>query len=171
MGKLPSPIPGNVYRYVETRIRHRSAYLARALESLSEAEQDAGAIGSPGAEKVGSGGGGSDRVSAAALRISDARDRVVKCQAWIRVYQLTMEAFQGTDAFRCVRLIFDRAASQAEAARAISRDRQTVRRYKDEFVIRAAFLAVSMGLIRMSTEGRLSDQNGDHRQPDQGPGA
>ena len=36
MGKLPSPIPGNVYRYVEKRIRHRSAYLARALESLSE---------------------------------------------------------------------------------------------------------------------------------------
>ena len=168
MGKLPSPIPGNVYRCTEQRIRHRSAYLSRALQQLNEAEQDAGAIGSPGAEKIGGSGSGTDRVCAAAIRIAEAREKVQKAQTWIRVYRLTMEAFQGTEAFRCVRLLFDKSVSQAETARMIGRDRQTVRRYKDEFIIRAAFLAVSMGLIRMSEGGRIHAENGDHREPDAG---
>lgn len=157
MGKLPSPIPGNVYRHTEHRLRHRSAILKRALQGLSQAEADAGAIGSPGAGNAGGGKGGvSDRVGEQAVRLAEARNRVTRAQAWIKVYRWTMDVFRGTDAWDAVRLLFDRQLTQAETARRLSRDRQTVRRYKDEFIIRAAFLAVSWGLIRMNEGGSIT---------------
>ena len=168
MGKLPSPIPGNVYRAVEHHLRHRAAVLRRALLDLSDAESDAGAIRSPGAESVGGGSGGSDRVCGAALRIAEARTRVTRAQTWLSVYQQTMDVFSGTDAGRAVRYLFERALSQAESARKLNCDRQTIRRYKDDFIIRASFLAVGCGLIRMKDDGRIIDNagDGDHREPD-----
>lgn len=167
MGKLPSPIPGNVYRHVEHRLRHREAILRRALQELAQAEGDAGAIRSPGAESVGGGNGSSDRVCSAAIRIAEARTRVTRAQTWLRVYRQTMDAFAGTDAGRAVRHLFDKGISQAEAARILSCDRQTIRRYKDDFIIRAAFLAVGCGLIKMSIEGSIDHaDDGDHREPD-----
>ena len=158
MGKLPSPIPGNVYRTVEHRMRHRSGILRRALQALAQAEADAGAIRSPGAGSEGGGGGGiSDRTSDAAMKLAEARDRVTRAQNWIRVYKWTIDVFRTTEAWDAVRLLFDKGLSQAEAARRINRDRQTVRRYKDEFIIRAAFLAVSWGLIRLNDGGRIRE--------------
>ena len=173
MGKLPSPIPGNVYRTVEHRMRHRSGILRRALQLLNQAEHDAGAIHSPGANRTGGGSGGiSDRTSDAAMKLAEARARVTRAQDWIRVYKWTLDVFRSTEVWDAVRLMFDKGCSQAETARRINRDRQTVRRYKDEFVIRAAFLAVSWGLIRMTGGGRISEDadDGDHRESDEGPG-
>ena len=167
MGKLPSPIPGNVYRHVEHHIRHRNTVLRRALLALAQAEGDAGAIRSPGAESVGGGNGSSDRVCSAAIRIAEARTRVTRAQTWLKIYRQTMDAFAGTDAGRAVRHLFDKGISQAEAARILSCDRQTIRRYKDDFIIRAAFLAVGCGLIKMSIEGSIDHaDDGDHREPD-----
>ena len=157
MGKLPSPIPGNVYRHVEHRLRHREAILRRALQELAQAEGDAGAIRSPGAESVGGGNSSSDRVCSAAIRIAEARSKVEKAKVWLRVYRWTMDVFAGTDAGRAMKLIFEKSVCQAEAARQLNCDRQTVRRYKDDFVIRASFLAVSWGLIRMNFEGRVRE--------------
>ena len=157
MGKLPSPIPGNVYRHVEHHIRHRNAVLRRALLALAQAEGDAGAIRSPGAESVGGGSGSSDRVCSAALRIAEARTRVTRAQTWLKIYRQTMDAFAGTDAGRAVRYLFDKSVSQAEAARILSCDRQTIRRYKDDFIIRASFLAVGCGLIRMTVGGSVRE--------------
>lgn len=158
MGKLPSPIPGNVYRTVEHHVRHRKRILQAALQALSAAEDDAGAIRSPGAGNCGgSGGGVSDRVGDAAIRIAEARAKVTRAQLWISVYRWTMDAFAGTDAERAVRYLFDKGINQAETARKLNCDRQTVRRYKDDFLLRAAFMGVSMGLIRLNNGGRVQE--------------
>lgn len=168
MGKLPCPIPPAVYRKVEHRLRHREQLLREALEALASAEADAGAIASPAAGRIGGSGGVSDQTASRAVRITEARRRVVLAKKWIWVHEETEEAFRGTDAGRAVRLIFDQGRTQADAARAIRCDRQTIRRYKDDYIIRAAFLAVSAGLIRLRKGDDLLDPNGDHRQSDAG---
>ena len=175
MKPLPPPIPASVYRKTEYMLRHRRALQKKAAEILREAEHQAYDARGPSLDRIGSGGGTADRLEQGAIRVLEARDKAGRTLLWDKAVQMTAEIYRGTDAGRCARMLFDGGISMAECAKKFGCDRQTVRRWKDMFVIRCAFFAAQYGLVRIDKEefekeAGKGDPNRRDRKPDEGSG-
>lgn len=149
MCRLPPPIPEDTYRRVEHALTHRAENRRRALDRLARAEQEAYDVHGPNLDRVGSGGGSQDRVERAALKLAHAREAADAARSWDKVYRLCMETYQGTCIAQAARMLIDEKLSQAETARKLMCTRQTVRRYKDDFIYRCAVLAVQFGILKI----------------------
>lgn len=140
-------IPAGVFSLVESRRRRRAHARAEARRLVEEAA--ASVMGSPQLDSVGSRGTPKhDKVDRAAIRLIQARERLAEAEKWERVFE-DADAHFGldSDVVRCARLLYDEGKMQTEAAGVMFCDRQSVRRWRDGYVIYCAFVAQGKGLI------------------------
>lgn len=145
-------IPRNLYAYIEKKLYEQPyQVVSDAAEMLITAREEALGVKSPGGETSGGHGGGvSNRVQDGALRVIAAEETLLTANRWAFVHARLREIFDGTDEGDVARMLYVEMLTSQEIAKKRGVDRQTVRRLRDNYVIRAALLAAEHGLVRMS---------------------
>ena len=145
-------IPRTLYAYIEKKL-YEQPYEAvvDAAQQLIERREEALCIKSPGSEPSGGHGGGvSNRVQDGVLRVIAAEESLDAANRWALVLTRLGEIFEGQKEKEMAELLYGQKLTAQEIAARWGVDRQTVRRIKDNYVIRAALLAAEHGLVRMS---------------------
>ena len=139
------------YRAVEVRLRKRWTMRQKAEEALARARAKAVNISAPSGPGS-SGGKGSksgSRTERGALAVVRAEKRLETVRRWEAVFRKMDQIFpEDTNEGFVIGMIYGNGMTQAELARMCECSRQTVKMRQDRYVIRAAFLAAQMGLIR-----------------------
>lgn len=141
-------IPDTVYRAVEKKLRQRGKMLQKAEESFARAKAAATDISAPSGPGSGAKGQVSSRTERGALNMIRAEKKLEKARAWEKVFR-KMDRIYPADSNEgyVASMIYGNGMSQAELARIGKCSRQTVKMRQDRYIVRAAFLAASAGLI------------------------
>lgn len=150
-------IPRKLYAYIEKKL-YEQPYdaVSAAAEALICRKEEALCVKSPGAGSTGGRSGGvSNRVQDGTLRIIAAEETLETANRWAAVMTRLHEIFDGKPEGEIAEMLYAQKLSAQEIALRRGVDRQTIRRMRDSYVIRAALLATEAGLVRMSeyTEG------------------
>lgn len=142
-------IPGRIYRRVEAALHRRDTAAALALARIREAEARAtGATAQMDGERVQTSSTG-DRLERSVIALAEARDAYADALSWEHVFRRADRYFEGRDEGRCAELFYRRHKSQQQVAGEMYVDRQTVRRWRDNYVVFCALVAAEYGLITM----------------------
>lgn len=151
-------IPRRLYAHIERRLHERDyAEVAKACQSVISSRGDAMNLKSPSLNSGGHSGAISDRVQDGVERVMAAEERLSRALRWQAVFARLDEAFDGTEEALIAQMIYRDKVQVQQIARLLNRDRQTITRYRDNYVTHAALLAAEAGLIRM----REFSQKGD----------
>lgn len=144
-------LPRALYARIERELRadHRQAVMD-AEEELARCREDAHGLKSPALDESGKTIRPANRVQDGALRVIQAEQRLDTRKSWADVARALDAAFTGTKTGEVARLLYTDGRRPAEISALLGVDRQTVRKRRDDYVIRAALLAAERGLIRMS---------------------
>lgn len=144
-------IPRKLYAYIEKKLYEQPFQtVSDAAEVLISRREEAFGVKSPSSETAGGHSGGvSNRVQDGVLRVMAAEETLHTASRWAFVYARLGEIFDGTDEGEIARLLYVEELTAQEIAKSRGVDRQTVRRLRDNYVIRAALLAAENGLVRM----------------------
>jgi hypothetical protein len=146
-----SYISEEVYRTVEKRLRKRWTMIRKAEERLALARSKAVDISAPSGS-AGSGGKGGkpgSKTERGALAVVRAEKRLETAKKWETVFRKVDQIFpEDSNVGFVAGMIYGNGMTQADLARVSGCSRQTVKLRQDQYVIRAAFLAAQMGLIR-----------------------
>ena len=157
-------IPEAAYRTVEKHLRQRGKLVRKAKEAVARARARATDTSAPSGSGGGRGKGGSQssRVERGAINVVRAEKRLEKALRWERLFQKMDEIYPPgeTNEGYVASMIYGNGMSQADLARFSGCSRQTVKLRQDRYVIRAAFLAAQMGLIK---EDILTDGDTDQK--------
>lgn len=145
-------IPRTLYAYIEKKLYDQPYQaVSEAAEALISRREEAFGVKSPSGEQSGGHSSGvSNRVQDGVLRVIAAEETLETANRWAFVYMRLGEIFDGTDEGEVARMLYAQKMTAQEIARNRGVDRQTVRRLRDSYVIRAALLAAEHGLVRMS---------------------
>lgn len=146
-----SYISEEVYRTVEKRLRKRWTMIRKAEERLALARSKAVDISAPSGS-AGSGGKcgkPGSKTERGALAVVRAEKRLETAKKWETVFRKVDQIFpEDSNVGFVAGMIYGNGMTQADLARVSGCSRQTVKLRQDQYVIRAAFLAAQMGLIR-----------------------
>lgn len=144
-------IPRTLYAYIEKKL-HEQPYdaVSAAAEALISMREEATCVksaagGSPG----GRAGGVSNRVQDGVLRVIAAEETLCTANRWAFVLTRLSEIFEGKPEQEIAQRLYVRKMTAQEIATECGVDRQTIRRLRDNYVVRAALLAAEQGLVRM----------------------
>lgn len=154
-------IPENIYALVEKRLKERWTAIPKAEKALEKAREKAAAMGSSqtssGGSKTKSAG---SKVERMAILIVTAEKALETAQKWDAVFRKLDAIFpENTSEGFVASLMYGNGMSQEDVCRFTHCARVTVRRRRDRYVIYAATLAATMGLIK--TEEVKSDGGTD----------
>ena len=144
-------ISDEAYRAVEVRLRKRWTMRQKAEEALARARAKAVNISAPSGPGSGGGKGSKSgsRTERGALAVVRAEKRLETVRRWEAVFRKMDQIFpEDTNEGFVIGMIYGNGMTQAELARMCECSRQTVKMRQDRYVIRAAFLAAQLGLIR-----------------------
>lgn len=144
-------IPRALYAHIEKKL-HEQPFeaVADAAQALITRREEAIGVKSPGSEPIGGHSGGvSNRVQDGVLRVIAAEETLDAANRWAMVLSRLGEIFEGKPEAEIAHALYVQKMTAQEVARSRNVDRQTVRRLKDNYVIRAALLAAEYGLVRM----------------------
>lgn len=151
-------IPRRLYAHIELRLHERDyTEVAKACQCVISSRGDAMNLKSPSLNGGGHSGAISDRVQDGVERVMAAEERLSRALRWQAVFARLDEAFAGTEEALIAQMIYRDKVQVQQIARLLNRDRQTITRYRDNYVTHAALLAAEAGLIRM----REFSQKGD----------
>ena len=145
-------IDRELYEVCEARLRDRFAAVDRARERLEEARARAYSVQQAPPDPNGGshGQGRGDKLERAAIAVHEAEEQLRQALAWqdvgtklARIYPLSSPEGRAGD------LIYNRGMTQADCCLQMHRDRKTVRRYQDAYIMNALLLAVQAGLLRL----------------------
>lgn len=151
-------IPRKLYAFIEKKL-YEQPYeaVSDAAEALITRREEAFGVKSPGSECSGGRSGGvSNRVQDGVMRVIAAEENLETANRWAFVLTRLSEIFEGTEVAEVADLFYVQKMTEADIAIRISAKRaqpytrQTIRRFRDKYVIRAALLAAENGLVRMS---------------------
>lgn len=159
-------IPDSIYAECEKWLRGREGLIEQAQRRLERAREAAYAARAAAMDKNGGrgsqDGSGLERM---ALRVAEAEEQLRRALSWDDVFvrldrMLPVESMAG----KVGRYLYQRGMTQKYIADLLGCDRQTVRRYQDDYVVRCALLAVQAGLITIAedetqAERRMDDGN------------
>ena len=145
-------IPRKLYAFIEKKLFEQPYEAVReAAEVLITRKEQATGVKSPGSEySRGRSVGISNRVQDGVMRVMAAEENLEAANRWAFVLTRLSEIFEGTETAEVAELFYAQKMAEAEIARSKSKSRQTIRRCRDEYVMRAALLAAENGLVRMS---------------------
>lgn len=146
-------IPRDTYRQVESMLHRRAELLGAAQKALRDAQDRAyyPTAPAPDTDHVRTSPAG-DRLERAALAVIEAERRVQAAHAWGKVFVLLDRDFYGTKEGEAAEMMYIRHYSQAKVAGQLHVNRQTARRLRDKYVVRAALYASEAGLISITKE-------------------
>lgn len=145
-------IPRKLYAFIEKKLFEQPyEAVSAAAEALITRREEAVGVKSPGSECSGGRSSGiSNRVQDGVMRVMAAEENLEAANRWAFVLTRLSEIFQGTEVAEVASLFYAQKMTEAEIARSKGKSRQTIRRCRDEYVMRAALLAAENGLVRMS---------------------
>lgn len=145
-------IPRKLYAFIEKKLFEQPyEAVSAAAEALITRREEAVGVKSPGSECSGGRSSGiSNRVQDGVMRVMAAEENLETANRWAFVLTRLSEIFQGTEVAEVALLFYAQKMTEAEIARSKGKSRQTIRRCRDEYVMRAALLAAENGLVRMS---------------------
>ncbi|MBQ7885366.1 MAG: hypothetical protein IJ313_00570 [Clostridia bacterium] len=145
-------IPRALYAYIEKKLYDQPYQaVSEAAEALISRREEATGVKSPSGERSGGHSSGvSNRVQDGVLRVIAAEETLETANRWAFVYMRLGEIFDGTGEGEVARMLYAQKMTAQEIAKHRGVDRQTVRRLRDSYVIRAALLAAEHGLVRTS---------------------
>ena len=152
-------IPDSVYEHIERMLRRRKNLVRKAGESLARARAKATDIQAPGGGGItGKGGLKTSRTEKGAMALIRAEKRYQNAMKWMDVFRRMDEIFpKDSPEGQTAALIYGLGTRQSEVARICGCSRQTIRTRQDRYVIRCAFVAAGMGLIREEVNGRRGE--------------
>lgn len=144
-------IPRKLYAFIEKKLFEQPYEAVReAAEALITQKEQATGVKSPGSECSGGRSGGiSNRVQDGVMRVMAAEENLEAANRWAFVLTRLSEIFEGTEVAEVAELFYAQKMPEADIARSKGKSRQTIRRCRDEYVMRAALLAAENGLVRM----------------------
>lgn len=164
MGALPPELRTQIERRLFNRanaVRSAEAYLQKCRVDAYAVKVSAPSIDVPDANADGvnpaairSTGGTHDAVAMAAMSVVSAEKRLDDARSWAAAMDAADDYF-GADDIR-VKIIRDHYSSMmqdAQISALLGVDRQTVRRYRDEYITILAIIAAEKGLISIGAPG------------------
>lgn len=145
-------IPRKLYAFIEKKL-YEQPYeaVSDAAEALITQREKAIGVKSPGSECSGGRSGCvSNRVQDGVMRVIAAEENLETANRWAFVLTRLSEVFCGTEIAEVADLFYVQKMTEQSIARSKGKSRQTIRRCRDEYVLRAALLAAENGLVRMS---------------------
>lgn len=145
-------ISRGLYSYIEARLHNHTKDIERAEARLKEARARAYAASQAPADPNGGGraSGRHDKVERAAIRVTECEEQLRKALAWDDVcVRLRRICSENELAGQVGRWIYDRGLTQADCCRMLNRDRKTVRKLQDKYIMNALLLAVEAQLVKL----------------------
>lgn len=145
-------IPTEIYEEIEKHLKNRSGMILMAKEQLWKARAKAYDISAP----MGGTGGGKthnnkSRVERAALELDRLEKKYQSLMKWEAVFgRLDVLFPEDTNVGFVASLLYGNGMTQEEVCRFTGTSRQTVRRARDRYIIHAALIAASYGLIEVN---------------------
>ena len=144
-------IPRTLYAYIEKKLHEQpyEAVSAAAEALISRREEAWGVKSAAGGSSGGRSGSVSNRVQDGVLRVIAAEENLCTANRWAFVLTRLGEIFEGKPEQEIALRLYQRKMTAQEIATECGVDRQTIRRLRDNYVVRAALLAAEQGLIRL----------------------
>lgn len=145
-------IPRSIYAVIEARLYERDSAV-RIAAARRDAIRSRSLLRSPmGSAGGGHGSGPSSPTERAAVMLIEAETALETAEAWEAVFARIDRMYKGETEETVVRMIYREGKQQAEVAKALYMDRQTVRRAQDTYICTCAVLAAEMGLVHLGEE-------------------